>query len=268
VLEDVATIFHSLDDNEDHPVWQSYIGFLVDREPTARIISDAAYEGLGGWSPDVLFKWRLSRNDLVNGGFDMKHLEGEANEPEIDALGLHINVLEFVAIIINLWLLIVLSRRRPEPIGGNIFAVFADNTSALSWLRYASRSHRPHVRRLARFASALLFASGFQGKVQGRHLSGRLNRGADALSRCQSYPTWASATAQCSLLSSCVTYRIPHELLSLLGLMASNKPTAAASEALMTRLLSLAPSTLRAGLNETAMTTSRSKPSRRSRRSH
>jgi hypothetical protein len=62
VLEDVATIYHSLDDNANHPVWQSYIGFLVDREPTARVISDAAYEGLGGWSPDVLFKWRLNWN--------------------------------------------------------------------------------------------------------------------------------------------------------------------------------------------------------------
>jgi hypothetical protein len=268
VLEDVATIFHLLDDNAEHPVWQSYIGFLVDREPTARIISDAAYEGLGGWSPDALFKWRLSRADLVNAGFDMKHLEGSASEPDLDALGLHINVLEFVAIILNLWMIIVQSRRRPEPAGGHIFAVFADNTSALSWLRYASRSHRPNVRCLARFTSALLFASGFQGKVQSRHLSGTLNRGADALSRCQSYPTWASVTAQCSLLSSCVTYRIPHELLSLLGSMSSDRPTVAASAELMTKLLSLVPSTLRVGYNETATTTSRSKPSRRSRRSH
>jgi hypothetical protein len=29
VLEDVATIYHSLDDNDEHPVWQSYLGFLL-----------------------------------------------------------------------------------------------------------------------------------------------------------------------------------------------------------------------------------------------
>jgi hypothetical protein len=60
VLEDVATIYHSLDDNESHPVWQSYIGYLVNREPTTRIISDASYKGIGGWSPNNLFKWRLN----------------------------------------------------------------------------------------------------------------------------------------------------------------------------------------------------------------
>jgi hypothetical protein len=267
VLEDIATIYRALDDNPTHPVWQSYIGFLVDREPTGRIISDASYEGIGGWSPDVLFRWRLSRSDLIHAGFQMKHLKRNAREPDIDEPGTHINVLEFVAIIVNLWLMIVVSRRHPAPIGGHIFAVFADNTSALSWLRYASRSHRPNVRRLARFTSALLFASGFQGKVQGRHLAGRLNRGADALSRCLLYPTWASATEQCSLLSKCTTFRLPHELLSLLGSMTSDRPTEALSDEVMIRLLSLEPSTLRVGSNEMATTTSRSKPSRSSKRS-
>ena len=158
--------------------------FLVDREPTARIISSASYEGLGGWSCKYSFKWRLNREDLITAGFRMKAQAEDSVEPEADASGTHINILEFIAIIIDLWMIIVLSRRRPEPAGGHIFAVFANNTSALSWLRYASRSHRPNVCCLARFMSALLFASGFQGKIQGRHLAGKLNRGADALSRC------------------------------------------------------------------------------------
>jgi hypothetical protein len=152
--------------HESHPIRQSDIGYLVNREPTARVISDADYEGLGGWSPEYSFKWRLNCDDLVYAGFDMKLLEGSSNKPAVDASGVHINVHEFVAIIINLWLVIILSRRRPVPPGGHVFAVFTDNTSALSWLRYASRSHRSHVRRLARFTSALLFASGFQGRVQ------------------------------------------------------------------------------------------------------
>jgi hypothetical protein len=240
----------------------------VDREPTGRVISDAAYEGLGGWSPEYLFKWRLNREDLIHAGFHMKLLEESAIEPAVDASGIHINVLEFVAIIINLWLVIVLSRRQQAPPGGHIFAVFADNTSALSWLRYASRSHRPNVSRLARFTSALLFASGFQGRVQGRHLSGRLNRGADALSRCRTYPTWASATEQCSQLSTCTTFRLPHELLSFLGSLSSDKPTVEAFEAATIRLLTLEPVTLRTGSNDMAMTTSRSQPSQRGKRSH
>jgi hypothetical protein len=267
-LDDIHTIYCSLDDNEFHPIWQSYIGYLVDWEPTGRVILDAAYEGLGGWSPEYLFKWRLNREDLIHAGFHMKLLEESAIEPAVDASGIHINVLEFVAIIINLWLVIVLSRRQPAPPGGHIFAVFADNTSALSWLRYASRSHRPNVSRLARFTSALLFASGFQGRVQGRHLSGRLNRGADALSRCRTYPTWASATEQCSQLSTCTTFRLPHELLSFLGSLSSDKPTVEAFEAATIRLLTLEPVTLRTGSNDMAMTTSRSQPSQRGKRSH
>jgi hypothetical protein len=200
VLEDVATVYHSLDDNAEHPVWQSYIGFLVERAPTARIISDAAYEGLGGWSEEFNFMWRVSCEDLARMGFSMKRLQAGTPEPDIDAAGLHINILEFVAIIVNIWMIIVLSRSRSSPVGGHIFAVFADNTSALSWRRYASRSHRPNVCRLAQFVSALLFASGFQGKVQGKHLTGLANRGADALSRCRKYPTWACATRRCSHL--------------------------------------------------------------------
>jgi hypothetical protein len=54
----------------------------------------------------------------------MKHLEDMVSEPAVDAQGVHINVLEFVAIIINLWLLIVLSWHHSEPVGGHVFAVF------------------------------------------------------------------------------------------------------------------------------------------------
>jgi hypothetical protein len=96
VLEDVATVYHSLDENAEHPVWQSYIGFLVDRAPTARIISDAAYEGLGGWSEEFNFKWRVSCKDLARMGFSMKRLQTGSSEPDIDANGHHINILEFV----------------------------------------------------------------------------------------------------------------------------------------------------------------------------
>jgi hypothetical protein len=262
VLEDIATVYHSLDDNAEHPVWQSYIGFLVDRAPTVRIISDTAYEGLGGWSEEFNFMWRVSCEDLARMGFSLKRLQAGTCEPDIDAAGHHINILEFVAIIVNIWLIIVLSRSRSSPVGGHIFAVFADNTSALSWLRYASRSHRPNVCWLARFVSALLFASGFQGKVQGKHLAGLANRGADALSRCRQYPTWACAVRRCSHLSTCQAYRLPPELFLLLASITSEMSTVEVSEREMTALLKLVPSTLRVGCNGSATTTSLSPPSR------
>jgi hypothetical protein len=46
-LDDIQTIYQLLDDNESHLIWQSYIGYLVTREPTTRIISDAEYKGIG-----------------------------------------------------------------------------------------------------------------------------------------------------------------------------------------------------------------------------
>jgi hypothetical protein len=87
VLADIATIYHSLDNNADHPVWQSYIGLLVDWAPTARIISNAAYEGLGGWSAEFCFQWRVSCKDLARVGFSMKRLRVGPYEPDIDADG-------------------------------------------------------------------------------------------------------------------------------------------------------------------------------------
>jgi hypothetical protein len=137
-LDDIHTIYRSLDDNESHPIWQSYIGYLVDWEPTGRVILDTAYEGLGGWSPKYQFKWRLNRDNLIHAGFHMKVLEESAIAPAVNASGIHINVLEFVAIIINLWMIIVLSRRHPAPPGGHIFAVFAGLAAFLSFLFCAS----------------------------------------------------------------------------------------------------------------------------------
>jgi hypothetical protein len=88
----------------------------------------------------------LSHDDLINAGFDMKFLAKGLSKLDIDATGLHINVLEFVAIIMNLWMIIVMSHHHPAPVGGHIFAIFVENTSALSWLHcYASRSHQANI---------------------------------------------------------------------------------------------------------------------------
>jgi hypothetical protein len=77
--------------------------------------------------------------------------------------------------------------------GGHVIAVFADNTSALLWLHYASCLHCHHVLCLAHFTSALAFVCfGFSGQSAGLTSLGHLNCGADALSCCLTSPTWAS----------------------------------------------------------------------------
>eukprot|EP00980_Cylindrotheca_fusiformis_P019101 scaffold6445_cov80-Cylindrotheca_fusiformis.AAC.1 len=85
----------------DH-LWSRSIALYLDRDPTHYVLSDASYLGLGGWSPDFLFLWRLTRDDLVSLGFRMKKISPKSGEPAtVDAPGLHINPLEFIATIIN-----------------------------------------------------------------------------------------------------------------------------------------------------------------------
>ena len=91
-------------------------------------------------------------------------------------------------------------------------SLLADNTSALSWFRYASRSHRPAVRALARFGMQLMLACPHPLKLSGKHLAGPLNKGADALSRPREFPTWASVIEHHSPLARCQPYRVPFEL--------------------------------------------------------
>ena len=58
-------------------VWSRPIALLIPREPTCVILSDAVYSGLGGWSPTLLFMWRLTRAELIAAGFDMRAIESE-----------------------------------------------------------------------------------------------------------------------------------------------------------------------------------------------
>ena len=268
-LRDLQLLRLTLDDNENHPVWSRYIGLLVDREPTHQCLSDASYSGIGAFSEQehFNFRWRLFRADLIQVGFDMKSIDDDTCEPDGTSDGLHINVLEFVTMIIELWFVIVICQRRGPHPGGYIVQLIGDNTSAISWLRYAARSHRPIVRELSRFAMALTLACPHSIKLSGEHLKGDLNKGADALSRPTEYPTWASATQQHSPLSNCQAFRVPYELLYTIAMIISSAKTGVLFEPEMTKLLNLELTTLSVGFNETSTQSSFSRGSHRAKRS-
>lgn len=268
-IQDLRLLRSTLDSNASHPVWSRYIGLLVDREPNHQCWSDASYGGLGAFSlkEHFNFKWRLYREDLVQVGFDMKAIDEDTCEPDGTSDGLHINILEFVTMIIELWFVIAISKRRGPFPGGYIVRLIGDNTSALSWLRYAARSHRPMVRDLSRFALALTLACPQSLKLSGEHLKGDLNKGADALSRPLDYPTWASATQQDSRLLNCQAYRVPYELLSTIAMILSSARTGEVFEPEMTRLLNLELITLSVGFGETSTQSSFSRGSHRGKRS-
>jgi hypothetical protein len=161
VFSDLTLLDRSLDEpTEGHPsIWSRPIGLLIPRSPTGDVRSDASYGGLGGWSSTYSFMWRLLRHDLVALGFDMKLIAStnQSLERVSDDNGLHINILEFVGIIINVWLLIYFVKANGTPNGGAIIDLLANNTSRLSWLRYAARSHSTPVRHLAFFVRPFFF---------------------------------------------------------------------------------------------------------------
>jgi hypothetical protein len=169
---------------------------------------------------------------------------------------LHINILEFLALTINLWLIIRhihIVGARP---GGHIVAAFADNTSAISWLHHAARSHTPPIRRLARFVSAFSLINDPPFSLQGTHIPGVDNSVADCLSRFRDAPTWASVITKQPLLSQCRPFQISRRLLSALSKTITGRATEVLYVELTTELLQIELCTLPAGWSTLALMTS------------
>jgi len=81
--------------------------------------------------------WRVMREALLFYGFPMKHINTAGEPANFNAEGLHINPLEFIAIIINVWLALKLLETCPHVLTGYIITLLFDNTSAISWLQTA-----------------------------------------------------------------------------------------------------------------------------------
>jgi hypothetical protein len=100
-------------------LWSRPIGLLIPRESTATVLSDTSYGGIGGWSEDFGFLWRITRQELLEHGFPMREIDstGEAvrtatasNTTVTCVESLHINVLEVVGIILNIWIVLTILR--------------------------------------------------------------------------------------------------------------------------------------------------------------
>jgi hypothetical protein len=95
--------------------------------------------------------------------------------------------------------------------------IWADNTSALSWMKNASNDTNPIILCLIRFLMAILIASGTPCILQGEHIPGEHNMGADRLSRPTLAPTWASIMMECPTVKLCQRCQVPPTLLSALA---------------------------------------------------
>jgi hypothetical protein len=210
--------------------------------------------------------WRLDGDDLLDCGFALEWLKEDTMVVGMaDPDHLHINILELITLIINIWLTLVSFMQHGNIPGGHIITLLADNTSALSWMRYASWTKHPVVRKLSCFIMDLTLSCPICHKLSGLHLQGIQIIGADKLSCFEQPPkgggrTWASVIVQHSPLSTCQAYHLLRELLSVLTMIISSTKTGAPYELpmtrLLTRLLTLMPSTLFIGSKRNALMTS------------
>ena len=247
-------------------IWSRPIGLLIPRTPHMTSLTDASYEGLGGWCTAFDFKWRISSSDLASLGWPVLTAEPERYKPLPQGM-LHINVLEFIAVFINTWLAIRILLTRDLPPGGWVLRFRADNTSALGWMAHASRTRRPAIQNLARaYAALLTFAAPSSFTVSSDHIPGVDNDAADALSRPDQFPTWSSATKISPELTTLTAYRIPSELLSHLLWLVSSPQTGAQLETTTSALLSLGLTTLSVGAKNADSQTSLSRAPRKRRR--
>jgi hypothetical protein len=150
-------------------------------------------------------------------GFHLKIVNAASGEPKLDEVGLHINPLEFIAVIINLWLFLCLIKSSPRCQTGYILNLLSDNTSALSWMHFTAKTRNPLLQPLARFASALLIqARSYLTRVQPRHTPGAKNDEADALSRGW-LESFEDVIKRCFRLKTCQICLHPRKLPSVLG---------------------------------------------------
>jgi hypothetical protein len=143
------------------------------------------------------------------------------------------------------------------PPGGHRLLARADNTSALSWLRYATRTKRAPVRRLARLLTALLchpFPSS-HCQVQGKHIAGIVNISANHLSRFEKSPSWEAVMDNCVHLRTLRTCQFPQEVLSIIVLTFLREQIEGWYETATTRLWTIAPPVFATGSQRLAGTT-------------
>jgi hypothetical protein len=245
---------------ENDPLWTRPIYLHLDRDLTHSVISDASYAGLGGWSPEFKFLWRITREDLVYYGFRMKALGTNSQEPtEPSTDGLHINPLEFIAALINLWIALRLITDLGPKDGGYVLGLLSDNTSALSWMSVASRTPDPLLQGLARLGAAFFVrAAALLTKIVPSHIAGKLNIEADALSRPVAstgpkhgplrIPSLGSVIDECSRLRTCRVCLLPSALLRRIASVISSPRNGATFEQITTDLLKLELSFLPTGV--------------------
>jgi hypothetical protein len=144
-MTDIRLVRMSLAPEGHSRIWTRPIGLLITRSPTITPISDACYGGLGGWAQGHPLIWRLNKADLEACGVILPNgrepSEAEKKEMDFD----HINILEFAAVIVNIWVAVRYLMLQPRCTVHVIMNVLFANTSALLWMKHAARTKKKPV---------------------------------------------------------------------------------------------------------------------------
>ena len=226
-------------------VWERPLSLLVSRDPHFTGLSDACNIAMGGFSFELPFQWRLPNSVF-------RSLPAWQT-PDPSAPEHHINVHEFIGILINVFFLMLVlchmhSNNHPgiPTVDGFIFRVAADNTSALSWMTHASRSREPKLVNLVYLLSHLIFHfnSIHASRFDASHIQGKLNVQADALSRPQDHPSFLSVFTSFPEMKSLPAYRPPRKLLLEINACLSSPSTRVPSKPAIEALFSIKLSSL------------------------
>ena len=273
VVEDLNMLHSFIDFEEDSPIWNRPMGLFFPRVPHCILETDMSTGdksgtkgGLGGTISLFNAMWRLSNADIMSLGIDPLYLRPRGAEFGDDDALLHVNIGEFIAIIINIWLAITLAQHHQLPPGGWIWKAGADNTSALSWMRYASRTRSPVIMALARFLTALITFAPFPLNLQGYHIPGIDNIGPDALSRPHQFPTWESVFEAAPALRPYKAYLVPRKFISVITSVILNRLPSPQMKQQIEQLWTIAPTTFDTSASRSASQTSLSLPARAKRR--
>lgn len=233
-------LLQSLLECESLHVWSRPIGLLVKQDPTFVQLTDASTKDLGGVRFDALnFQWRCPSSLFTLDRDPCSYETFEEHDPNP-----HINILEFIAIIIHAYFAILRMKEKTIQVqfltpNGYILSCLADNTSALSWMYHTSRSRSVPIRNLAQFFVTLLFHTNslFPLDCQGDHIPGLLNVHSDALSRPQLFPSYNDVFAKYDCMRNIPRFQVPRKFIVMLNSCVLHQPMQAPSEREMKQLL-------------------------------
>ena len=125
-------------------LWHCPLNLLIPIDPHFQGYSDACTLAMGGFCMELNFQWRLSNETFSSLPPWVLPTSGSP--------AWHINVYEFVALLINTYFMMhsflhlhsINSPKLPN-VKGWVFSTLADNASALSWMRQLSRTCDTHL---------------------------------------------------------------------------------------------------------------------------